>query len=241
MLKIHDPYAPEVHPFFHAAGLSARTIGLQNRIYEGQFDGRKVNVNVSPRKITRYAGEVRYREYVAHQFILTLGVSCATRFVAANSAAANSFSRRLNRWYGLTRIQLSEPGMAYLEIWAIEPDWVRSWLAEPTVLRNLAALLPSDKKLRSVSLLPMGEVSFLCKTGIVDVKRSDLAGWMNALFVLADAADAVPPPQQRIQPGRLEVAMRERPWLSAIVVLLGLMAVLVAITAVLFGVFLLLV
>lgn len=241
MVPVQDSYAAEVDPFFEAAGLSSKTFGVQGRVYEGRFDGRSVKLNVSPRKVTRYAGEVRYRQYVAHQFQFTLGVGPATRFVCGPIEAANSFSRGINRWYGLTQIQLSDPMLAHLECWAIEPDWARRWLAEPNAARSLASLLPPGKRLRAVSLGPFGELGYQCKTGIQDVKKSDLAAWMNALFSLAQAADAVPAPLRRIQPGRLETGLRERPWLAAVVVLLSLMAVVVAITAVLFGVFLLLV
>lgn len=237
MLQVQDSYAPEVDPFFRTAGLSPRTFGLQSRIYEGRFHGRKVNATISPRTVTRYAGEIRHRRYIGHQFALALGVSCATRFVAAPAIAANGFSRRINRWVGLTQVHLNEPGLDYLEIWATEPEWARRWLAEPNAAESLAALLPPDRR-RNVSLAPVGELGFTLRTGIQYVQRSDLAGWMNDLFVLAEAADAAPPPLRRIQPSRIEMVVREKPWMSAIVVLLGLMALTVAITGVLFLAFL---
>lgn len=242
MPAFSSPYEAELDPFFQAAGLASRPLGLRGRTYEGRLNGRNVRLDASTRTVNRYAGEVRYREYRGHRFDFTVSIDPSTRLVAAPSLASNSFARRINAWYGLSRVETRAPELAHLEIWALEPDWAQRWLAAPETIESLARLLPPDPgaRLRAISMRPGGGLGFGFKSPIRSVQRNHLAQWMNDLFALARAADAVPPPRQRAEPGRAEQFFQEKPMLGAVGILLGLMAVLVLLTGVLLvGLFLL--
>ncbi|MEZ5394714.1 MAG: DUF3592 domain-containing protein [Bryobacterales bacterium] len=81
----------------------------------------------SPRRRTRYAGDIRTTHYQGHTVDIAVSVTPRTRFVAALSENANRFSRFLNRRTGVHPVPLP-PGLEHLEIWAAEPEWAAGWL-----------------------------------------------------------------------------------------------------------------
>ncbi|MCB1022019.1 MAG: hypothetical protein KDC27_18955 [Acidobacteria bacterium] len=227
---LQDPYEVEVNPYFRSWGVEGTALGLTSRRFEGERAGRRFVTLLSPRRRTRYAGDIRTTHYQGHTVDIAVSVSPRTRFVAALAENANRFSRYLNRRSGVHPVPLPA-GLEHLEIWAAEPDWAARWLAVEGVGERIARLLAPDarSRMRNVALSPLDGLSYkVSRIHLRTLTGDDLHGWLADLYALAAAVDSVEPPRAMLEPTWMEKKAKESPWLLAVGVLAALFAVVAA-------------
>ena len=231
-----SPYAAVVDPLFEAAGFQV-TKSLGQRTITGTYAGRACRLLLSPQTRTRYSGDVRDRQYLGHRLHIEMEINARTRCGVFRRAVEQPWSSAIKRWLGARPVAAMPPALAHLACWGYEPDWAARWLEVPGTQDLLIGLFTpeSSPHCNAISLLPTGRLALVIQH--VDVRRIApvrFERWLADLDALARTADAAPAPLRRLAPTRMEVFAERHPARSAIIVLVGLMAI-VTIAGVLFS------
>ncbi len=66
-------------PYFELRDIAPQRFGLTGRKYEGDLNGRSIEVVASKRTRSRYTGEIRTHQYVGHRLIMKLDTKLRAR------------------------------------------------------------------------------------------------------------------------------------------------------------------
>ncbi|MDF1824834.1 MAG: hypothetical protein P1U68_09340 [Verrucomicrobiales bacterium] len=206
----------EDNPDFPAmAGLNLR----------GTVDGHVVKIHASRRSRTRYAGEIRYRNYHGHRIVIEVATPVMTRCAISHPAnALERWAARTNRWFGATEVLEKGEACDFLTIWATEPGWAESFLKRPDVIDRLCTLLPESELPPNVGLKWWpGFLSYSQRIDINQVNAEKMTRWVGSLIELAAFAEASPPAVE-VSLNRWEVWSLKRPFFAGCAVVGALFA-----------------
>jgi hypothetical protein len=190
---------------FAQLGLKTSSYALFGRQYHGTIQERQVDVYFIP----------PYRYYPGSLEVY-LDVSLRFRLAVAEK-------RPLLGCDGCRPLHLADSDLSHLQVLALDEDWARNLLADPTskaaVLRLTANQSPSEN--REFYVQPG---ALLLRMSPDDITAESIDQWLRDLVCLAQVAESLPPPVRKAEATGLEAGVRARgDWLTPIitVILLG--------------------
>ena len=209
-------------------GFTRDSGGLAGQNYLGEVNGRILKFHCSVRKRTRYAGEVRYRRYVGHRIEMSFKTNVKTRLVLAPKGTAGMMSgvaAFANRRTGSIKVTDLDPMFAYLDVWAVEPDWARELLQNGRLQQAILDLMPPENLPANVGVkLWPGNGSFSQRTAIGNLTPESAAQWVTAVTTFADLVEENPP-MNEIQPSWLEQKSEQNPTAVGLIMVAALLGI----------------
>lgn len=165
---------------FGPLGLKGKTYMLSGRQYHGTAKGRQVEVYL----------------YRGPALDMRVSTTAQARLSIANSDAV---SLTLARAFGRDPLDLSDPGLSGVTVFAHEEDWARSLLVNPEVKALLRQLILSESAflMRQAHLEPGKLRLYLYRNkGLFkfSVTPDEARQWLNGLLSLARIAESLPVP-----------------------------------------------
>jgi hypothetical protein len=173
---------------------------LHGRKLRGTLDGRTLTGSVSAR--TSSAGGTGRRRYAGHRLELTLSTPLPARLVVFPPSGLRLLVARTNRWLGLREVSTAGP-LAHLRGWTADVEWAARLLADDQATAAIADLLPPGGPPSAGLQLEPGRW-WLSTLDHGERVLAVLPRSLEALFALADRAEALPAPAVPYQPGWAE-------------------------------------
>lgn len=177
---------------FMPLGLAGRRYLTHGRQYHGSFAGRRVEAH-----FTR-----------GPHLQLHLATPVQTRFAVAEASRA---TRAVASALGRRTVELNDAGWTGYSASALDEGWFRRLLADPAASQALRSLLGAEAglpvapyEMRGVTLEPGRLAVRWLYTDLQAITTERLSRALADLAGLARCAEALPPPQVRAQPTRLE-------------------------------------
>ncbi|MFB9291956.1 hypothetical protein [Persicitalea jodogahamensis] len=180
-----------------------------------------------PLKRTKYAGEIRYTEFVGCRVTLSMKLNVPSRFMVGDSNAIdNRLANFVNKKRGRELIKLKDPGN-HLSAWVASRTWSENILDDTEVKDALAALFHTNEKSRrqqSLTLDPL-QLTYSYRMGQVDLEALDAL--IPPYLVVAKKVKEAREPEEKLSLTSTENYVLKHPYRVAIFVILGLMLLLV--------------
>ena len=174
--------ARRYNAIFEPLGLKGKMFLLNGRQYLGTAKGRQVDI----------------RFYRGPTLDIRVSTTTQARLSIANS---DTVSLPLARMFGREPLDLTDPGLSGLTIFAHDEVWALSLLANPEVKALLRQLILSESAflMRQIHLDPGKLRLFLYRNkGLFkfNVTPDEAKQWLNGLLALARIAETLPPSSQ---------------------------------------------
>lgn len=175
-------------------GLEGKSYGLSGRQYHGIYQGRQVDILV----------------YRGPTVTIHVGTPLKTRLsVAERNRAGLAIARAFKR----EPLETADPELAGLVVYAHEETWGQALLAQPEAktIFNRLVLGESNFLFQQLHLNPEAFLLRLYRSkGLFNfqIQPEQFRSWLNDVIRLAQLAEALPPPQEVIEPSRLEQGAR---------------------------------
>ncbi|MPR33933.1 hypothetical protein [Salmonirosea aquatica] len=180
-----------------------------------------------PLKRTKYAGEIRYQEFVGCRVTLAMKLNVPTRFMVGDSnAISNWLANYVNKKRGRELIKLKDP-RSLLSAWVASKAWSENILQDVEVQEALTTLFHTDDKIRrqqSLSLDPL-QLTYAYRMKTVDLEA--LEALIPPYLLVAEKVKQAEEPQEKLSLTSTENYVLKHPYRIAIMILLGLMLLLV--------------
>jgi hypothetical protein len=173
--------ANQYDALFTPFGLEGKMYMLSGRRYQGTVGGRQVDV----------------RLYRGPALDIRVDTTAQARLSIANSDAV---SLTLARTFGREPLELNDPALNGITVFAQDESWAISLLINPEVKRLLPQLILSESSflMRQIHLEPGKLRLFLYRSkGLFKftITPEQAEQWMNGLLSLASMAESLPAPQ----------------------------------------------
>ena len=160
------------------------------------LEGHRVMISMR-----NYSGWFRGREaYVHFRRGPTLEIYINTPLQTRMSVdESDRITTSIASWVNRYPLELSDPSLSNLRVFALDEEWTRSLLSDPMALTLLRRLLESDSPflVRQIELMPG---SFVFRQHYsnnwfdIDVKSDQARSWFDDLLALAGIAESLPAP-----------------------------------------------
>lgn len=231
---MRDPLV-QLDEYCSSIGITPTPWGFRGRKCEGSYQGRSVLILCYPTRRTKYAGEVRYFQYTGHRFEIRVSTPLCARIVIAPAKLCSSFTRWLNKKFGLLRQEALPPALETTEIWSLEPDWTARLLSNHEVVSTLQALFPADSNSRNSLHFSPERIGISEKRTLVEASPEWLESSLNALLCISNCAEKLPRPQIVAVRKGWETWLDEHPVQAALALLAGMFLIVILATLLIFG------
>lgn len=213
-------------------GLTPLGFQLENKLgglnYIAKIEGHRVKIHCSIRTKTKYAGEIRYQEYVSHRLEITVETTVKTRLSVSKelNLFPQKFARFLNQKLGSQRVTSLEPFYSAYQVWASDIAWAQSFLnleGMITVMTGLFSRQPNSPLFIAVKLAPES-IIFYQQLPAREITPIKLKYWLDAIIYIAQMAERSPP-STVAELTWVEKKVKDNPVKSAIFIMLGLMGI----------------
>ena len=227
-------------------GLSPLGFKLESQFgglnYTANIEGHQIKVHCSSRTKTKYAGEIRYQQYVGHRLEISVETTVKTRLTVSKELnfMSQKIAQFLNQKIGSQRVTGLTPFYAVLQVWASDIAWARSFLnldGIVTVMTGLFSHQPNSPLIISVKLAPESVILYQQILG-QEITASKLKYWVEATLYIAKMAERSPP-LTVVELSWVERQIKEHPVGSAIGIIIGLFAILIFLSLLFVGLLLL--
>jgi hypothetical protein len=172
--------AKQYDAIFAPLGLDGRAYMLSGRRYEGDVQGRHVDVKI----------------YRGPALDMRIDTPLQAKMSVANS---DTVSVSLARVFGREAMTLSDPGLAGMTVFAHDEVWTNSLLTKVEIQEALKTLLLNDSGylMRQVHLEPGKLRLFLYRSRQMfkfSVSADEVGQWVDALLAMARIAESLPGP-----------------------------------------------
>ncbi len=177
-----------------------------------------------PLKRTKYAGEIRYREFVGCRVTFTMRLNVPSRFIVTDrDIAQNRFVVYLDKRKGRINLEgLRDDLLARVA----EKEWSEHILYQEEVQEALGILFSTERQIRrqqSLTLDPMG-LTYAYRMKSVDLEALDEL--IPAYLLVSEKVKQAGEPKVKLSATPLENLFVKHPYASAILILVGLMLLL---------------
>jgi hypothetical protein len=175
-------------------GLEGKSYGLSGRQYHGRYQGRQVDILV----------------YRGPTVSINVGTPLKTRLsVAERNRTGLAISRAFKR----EPLETADPDLASLVVYAHEESWGQALItqSEAKTIFNRLVLGESNFLFQQLHLNPEAFLYRLYRSkGLFKfhIQPEQFQSWLNDVISLAQLAEALPVPQEAIEPSRLEQGAR---------------------------------
>jgi hypothetical protein len=210
---------------FVPLGLDGERYMLTGRQYQGAVEGRQVSV----------------RFYRGPMLEMHLGTPLQTRFGVAERGAGTPALARL---FGRQPLELDDPALSELWVFAIDQPWGRAFLADPEARTLIERLMRAGESWALVRQVVLGPGAFRLR--LYQSKRlfrfeitpEEAQRWLDDLLALARVAERLPAPTVTDEESSAERLVRSggatRIALVAVALLVGAPTCVVALAAAIF-------
>jgi hypothetical protein len=208
--------ARQLDAAFAPLGIAAQQYLTNGRQYHGTYGGRQVDAYF----------------YRGPTFELYLGTPLKSRLALAQR---DGLGRAVANFVGRQPLVLDDPHLDGLTVNALDERWGRAVLADPRARASLLRLMDEAApgagrfEFRQVILQPEGWLLRLLHTRVDSINAESVRTWIGDLHALAEAAEALPPPQMTAVATTLERNARANRGafvLPAVLVVMGLIGAL---------------
>jgi hypothetical protein len=166
---------------FSPLGLDGRRYMLTGRQYQGTIEGRQISV----------------RFYRGPMLEMHLGTPLRTRFGVAERGSSTPTLARL---FGRQPLNLDDPALSELWVFAIDRPWARALMADLEARRAIRQLLAAGESWALVRQVVLGPGAFRLRLyhskrlfGF-EITAEEAQGWLDGLLALARVAEGLPGP-----------------------------------------------
>lgn len=206
MIRGMRKMADNLDLIFGHLGLESEGFRRDGKHYFGNIEGRRVDIYCHPITNRRYFGDVKIVKNIGH----TLDIYCSARSATRGSVGVvregedlqgkirsnmiRFFSTMLIEKYGGEIVKIEDDRFADYAIYALDPDWMRSFLDDPGIYEPLQPLLGEEIKCirQHVHVIPAA-IHFTAFTGLVYLRPEKVSLLVESLGRIAGRTEELPP------------------------------------------------
>lgn len=175
-----------------------------------------------PLKRTKYAGEIRYREFVGCRVTLTVGLHVPSRFIVTDKEITKNpmvaFMHKRRKFNPLDCLGHN------LIAQVASKEWSESILCQEEVKKVLPTLFHTESKIRRQQSLILDPLNLTYAYRMKRVDLEILDGLIPAFLLVCDKVKQAEEPKEKLSLTSTENFFIEHPYLVAVLILVGVMA-----------------